>query len=145
MAVNAQLKVEGLAKLRKQLKDLEDIEGRAELRDGLKAAADIVAQDARSRVPVRSGRARASVRGQAGGNKAYVVGGKKTVPYYGWLDFGSRSPVSGRPRSVGPWKKSGYGPIKGRFIYPAIDAKSDEVVRQVARAVDDAIKRLDLD
>jgi hypothetical protein len=108
----------------------------AEVRDGLKKAAGIVANEAQSRVPVRSGAARASIRATAAGNKAYVVGGKARVPYYGWLDFGSRRPVSGNPRSRGPWSGSGVGPPKGRFIYAAIDAKE----RQVADAVGDALE-----
>lgn len=129
------IRVEGLAELRRALTRLGDIEARGDLRDGLKEAAGIVAREARSRVPSRTGRAAASVRPVAGGNKAYVAGGKKAVPYYGWLDFGSRTPRMGNARSVGPWTGSGKGPSKGRFIYPALDAKE----RQVVDAVGDSV------
>lgn len=137
-----EIRVDGLGDVRKALRKLEHLDELAELRDGLKAAADVVAREARSRVPVRSGRARDAVRATAGGNRAFVVGGKKRVPYYGWLDFGTRSPRLGNPRSVGPWARSGKGPAKGRFIYPALEAKEAEVVDKVADAVDKAINKI---
>lgn len=139
-----EIRVDGLADLRRALRKVEQLDDLAVLRDGLKRAADIVAQDARSRVPTRTGRARGSIRATAGGNKAYVVGGKARVPYYGFLDFGSRTPRSGQPRSVGPWANSGSGPDKGRFIYPALDAKERQVVDAVQDAVQTALRKLDL-
>lgn len=131
------VRVIGLKQLRRDLKRAERVDEMKQLRDGLKAAADVVAQEAKSRIPSRTGAARGSVRATAGGNRAFVVGGKARVPYYGWLDFGSRSPRAGNPRSMGPWAKSGTGPSKGRFIYPAIDAKE----RQVAELVESALNR----
>lgn len=142
--MRAEIRVEGLASLRRDLKRAEQIDDRNDLRDGLKAAADIVAREAKSRVPVRSGAARDAVRATAGGNTAYVVGGKAKVPYYGWLDFGGRNPRTGNPRSVGPWSGAGGGPSKGRFIYPALDAKEGEVVEAVEDAVSQALRKLDL-
>jgi hypothetical protein len=140
--MSVEIRVYGLAELRRDLRRAgEDL---GDLRDGLRAAADVVARDARSRVPVRSGRARDSVRATAGGNRAYVVGGRATVPYYGWLDFGSRRPRAGRPRSVGPWAGSGQGPDRGRFIYAALDANERQVVDLISEAVNEALNRLDL-
>lgn len=135
--------VEGLTELRKKFKNLEDFEASKQLRKGLFEAAKIVSVEARSRVPIgpsykgrhSPGAARASIMAGATANKAYVAGGRGTVNYYGWLDFGSRNPVSGRPRKVGPWKKSGRGPLNGRFIYAALDDKRDEVVARVAEAL----------
>lgn len=138
--------VEGLATVRRQLNELGNVEARSELRDGLKAAAEIVAADARNRVPEgKTGRARASVRATAGGNRAFVRGGRSTVPYYGWLDFGSRTPKTGRPRKVGPWAETGRGPRGGRFIYPALDATRDDVVAKVDAAMSTAVRALGLD
>jgi hypothetical protein len=117
------------------------MEERGELRDGLKAAAEIVARDARSRVPSRSGKAAGAIRAVSGGNRAFVVGGKKAVPYYGWLDFGGRTPRLGNPRSVGPWSGASGGPPKGRFIYPALDAKEREVVEAVGDSVQKAVRK----
>ncbi|MBP6729096.1 MAG: HK97 gp10 family phage protein [Microthrixaceae bacterium] len=105
-----------------------------------------IAQDlanvARSRVPVRTGRAAASVRAGVSGNTAYLQGGKGLVPYFGWLDFGSRDPVSGAARKVGPWTKSGAGPRDGRFIYPAIIEKKHEIEERVAAAMAETIEKV---
>lgn len=136
--------VKGISELRRALKEVGDMERLSTFRDGLKAAADIVAQDARKRVPTRSGQARDSIRATAGGNRAYVRGGKATVPYFGWLDFGSRSPVTGNPRSVGPWARSGAGPRGGRFLYPAWADKREEAIAAVENAVDDVIRKVGL-
>lgn len=136
------VRVEGLRELRRAFRQIQDVEGTRELRTGLRDAADIVATEARSRVPTRTGQARDSVRATAGGNTAYVRGGKARVPYYGWLDFGTRSPIAGNPRSVGPWSGTGPGPQGGRFIYAALEAKDRQVAELVAAAVEQALDRL---
>jgi HK97 gp10 family phage protein len=133
--------VVGLRELRRTLRQAGDVEDLTEVRNALRSGAKIVADDARRRVPVRTGRARDSIRPLVSGNRAFVAGGKAKVPYYGWLDFGSRRPISGRPRSVGPWAGSGPGPSKGRFIYLAIDDKIDEVTDLVSRALNAVHKR----
>ena len=134
----------GLAELRRDLRRAEDAEGLRELREGLRGAANIVVRDAKGRVQSRSGRLRDSIRATMSGNRAFVVGGKARVPYYGWYDFGSRTPHRGRPRSVGPWAGTGAGPRDGRLIYPAIKANNRRIAQEVARALDRALRRLDL-
>ncbi len=136
---NVALKVEGLAELRKALKAAGRMDSRKELAVGLKAAAGVVARDAQGRVPSRTGRARGAIRATSGGNRAYVVEGKTAVPYVAWLDFGSRTPITGNPRSRGPWAGSGKGPAGGRFIYPALDARALEVAALVGQAVERAL------
>ncbi|MFZ5863019.1 MAG: hypothetical protein ACOYXR_09295 [Nitrospirota bacterium] len=126
------------------MKKAEQVDDMRDLRDGMKKAADVVARDAQGRVQSRTGRTRGAVRAVAGGNRAFVVGGKKTVPHYGWLDFGSRSPRSGQSRSTGPWANTGKGPARGRFIYPALDAREREVVNLVQQTVSQALNKLDL-
>ncbi len=137
--------VVGLAELRRDLRQLGDTEGLAEVRDALRSAARLVADDARRRIPVKTGLARDSVRPTVSGNRAFVRGGRTTVPYYGWLDFGSRRPRSGQPRSVGPWALTGRGPDRGRFIYAAIDDRIDDVVRLVGNSLDAFARRKGLD
>lgn len=136
--------VEGVASLRRSLRVAGDMENLKEFRDGLKKAADIVAAEAKTRIPRKTGRAQESVRSGTSGNKAVVLGGKARVPYYGWLDFGTRIPVKGNPRSVGPWVKSGKGPREGRFIYPALEAKQDQVREAVEDAVDSTLRKAGL-
>ncbi len=139
-----QLRVEGLASLRRDLRRAGDTDGLRDLREGLKDAADVVAASARRKVRSKTGRTRDSIRATAGGNRAFVVGGRATVPYYGWLDFGTRDPRSGQSRRVGPWANTGRGPRKGRFIYKAIDDNDREIARLVERALNRALNRLDL-
>lgn len=137
--------VTGLKEVKGALKDIGDIDEQKEVRAALKAGAEIIAVDARSRVPSRSGKAAGSIKAGATGTKAYVQGGKASVPYYGWLDFGSRTPRHGNTRKEGPWRGSGTGPAKGRFLYPAIAAKEQAVADHVEQAVGDVIQRVGLD
>lgn len=139
MALNAGIKVEGLREFQSGLRKLDPELDKA-LKTELKGVAETVAADARARVPRRTGRAAGSLRAGADAKGPYVKGGKSTVPYYGWLDFGSRTPVSGRPRSVGPWVKSGRGPKRGRAIYPAIDANKKHIEKSATEALDRATR-----
>ena len=137
------VRVEGLREVDKALRDMGDGIDK-EFRGEAKGIADVVARDARGEVPKDSGAAASSIKAGATAKGAYVSGGKKSVPYYGWLDFGSRSPLSGRPRSLGPWKGSGKGPAKGRFIYPALDRNRATIERRTLKAVKVARKRAGL-
>lgn len=128
------VKVDGLKELRRALNKL-DPELTKTMRSELLDLGKEVAVDAQRRVPERSGRAKGSIRAGVSGNNAYVAGGRKSVPYYGWLDFGGRTPRSGRPRSVGPWKGSGSGPKGGRFIYKAIEENRPHIKRRALEAL----------
>ena len=141
MAVNAGIHIEGLGEFRRDLKKIDD--GLAkELRNDLVLLSQEIAMDARALVPQgKTGAAAGSIRGGVSGSNAYVAGGKKSVPYYGWLDFGSREPKSGRPRSVGPWKKTGAGPKKGRFIYRSIEANKRKIEARAQAAFDSAAEK----
>lgn len=136
------VKVEGLKELRRALNQI-DPELTKELRGDLLDIGKDVAADAQTLVPLgadEGGHARDDIRAGVSGNTAYVAGGKKSRPYYGWLDFGSRTPVSGRPRSVGPWKRSGKGPKGGRFIYKAIARQAKNIERRAVAAFEKAKK-----
>lgn len=136
--------VTGLKEVKAALKEIGDIDAAKEVRKAMKDGAEMIAANARTRVPSRSGKAAGAIRASASGNKAYVIGGKGSVPYYGWLDFGSRTPRKGNTRKEGPWRGSGTGPKKGRFIYPAIDAKDEELVAHLEEAIGAVIKRVGL-
>ena len=133
------VRVDGLKELRRGLNRI-DPELTKQLRRDLLEIGKDVAADARRTVPEVSGKAKGSIRAGASGNTAYVAGGKKSVPYYGWLDFGSRTPRRGRPRSVGPWKGTGSGPKRGRFIYAAIDRNLKQIERRAVAAFEKAKK-----
>ncbi len=131
-----------MAELRRALGQLTPADSLKELRVGLKAAADIAAQEAKLRANSFSFTVSDTIRAIAAGNIAYVAGGKASLRYYGWADFGSRTPRRGQPRSMGPWAKSGPGPRGGRFIYPALEMKSPEIAEAVATAMENALHRL---
>jgi len=130
----------GLKELRRDLKKI-DPQLTKELRTEFLQVGQKVAADARSMVPQATGRAAASIRAGVSGNTAYVAGGKKSVPYYGWLDFGSRTPRRGQSRKDGPWKRSGSGPKRGRFIYPAIAKNERYIAQAAANAANQAIAK----
>ena len=138
MALNAGIQIEGLAAFRRDLKKIDENLTK-ELRADLLLIGKEIAREASALVPKgKTGAAAGSIKAGVSGNNAYVSGGKKSVPYYGWLDFGSREPRKGQPRRVGPWKKSGKGPSKGRFIYPTIERNKREIETKAAAAFDKA-------
>lgn len=104
------IKVDGLTEFSRNLKKL-DRELPKALRMAFNDAADIVVNDARPRIPTRSGKAKASVKARSTQTASRVVGGGNKAPYYPWLDFGGRV---GRNRSIKrPFLKH------GRYIYDA--------------------------
>jgi hypothetical protein len=135
--MNAGIEIDGLKEFRRDLKRIDE-ELAKELRTDLLSIAREIALEAAARVPRKTGTAAGSIRAGVSGNNAYVAGGKKSVPYYGWLDFGGREPVKGNPRSVGPWAKSGAGPQGGRYIYPTIRRNRREIEVKAQQAFDKA-------
>ena len=103
-----------------------------ELRDGLKRAGDVVIRDARGHIPVLTGRARGSLRVVSRGARIEAVGGKGSVPYYPWLEFGgsvSKGRVV-RPRAPG-----------GRYLYPAVERNTSRLAAEAELALDRVLKR----
>lgn len=133
--------VTGLREVQRTLAALNDVTGQATVKSAFLDAADLVAVRARAKVPSLSGRAAASIRAGATSRGGYVKGGGGRVPYYGWLDFGTRNPRKGNRRKVGPWSGSGKGPKEGRFIYPALNENHDKVVELVAKGIESVIHR----
>lgn len=104
------IKIDGLDQFRANLKVM-DRELPKALRMAFNAAAEIVVNDARPRVPSKSGRARGSVKARSTQAYSRVSGGGNKAPYYPWLDFGGKV---GRGKSVSrPFLKD------GRYIYDA--------------------------
>jgi hypothetical protein len=136
MPVNAGIHVDGLKELRRDLNKIDKAltkEFRAELVDLGREIAD----DARADVPVRSGRARDSIKAGMSGNNAYVQGGKKTVPYYAWLDFGGTLRPTGRRfnTQVRDFRK------RGRYLYPAIARNRSKVRARAEAAIEKALRK----
>lgn len=120
------IKIDGLREFQKGLKDM-DGETQKKLKVVLDDAAGVVVRGASSRVPARTGRARASVRARSSQREAKVLGGSAKVPYYGFLDFGG---------SVGR-KKATRRPFvsEGRYLYPAFHANRDGIYKALQQSL----------
>jgi hypothetical protein len=110
--------VEGLKEFRDTLRKMGTGIHKS-MKDVLNAAVEVIAVDARRRVPTRRGKAKQSIRTQSSQLQARVLGGGKRVPYYPWLDFGGKV---GRNKSI-------HRPFlqEGRYLYPAYRKHKDDV------------------
>lgn len=127
------IKIEGLNEFVRNLKSLDRDLPKA-VRKAFNEAADVVVDDARPRVPSRSGRARRSLRSRSTQTRARVSGGGGRAPYYPWLDFGGRV---GRDKSV---RRPFYR--EGRYIYRSyFEARdSGEFERVMVKALLDVVE-----
>ena len=130
------IKIQGLRDFQAALKAM-DGESQKQLRVALNTAADLVVSGAARRVPVRTGRARASLRAQSSQREARVMGGSKKAPYYGWLDFGGRI---GRDKS----QRRPFVP-GGRYMYPSYAANREGVERALQTALTDLVRMAGLE
>lgn len=129
----AYVHVEGLDELKRALRRIENVDQLDAIRRIFRQGADQVRDEAQLRANVFSFRVSDSITSGAsvGRLAAWVKLGKRTVPFAGWADFGSRRPRRGNPRSRGPWSGSGPGPKEGRFVYPAIRSEAPAVSRNI--------------
>ncbi len=121
----AAVQVEGGPQLRKAFKKMGD--RLDDLKDVHAAAGEIVASEARSIVPVRSGVLADSIRTDRRAAGASVLAGRSRVPYAGVIHFG--------------WPAHNIEPQP--FLYEALDRRRDEVADQYERAVDDLVRKFD--
>lgn len=104
------IRVQGLSEFSRNLRRLDADLPKA-LRIAFNQAADVVVADARSGIPTKSGKAKASVKARSTRTAARIVGGGRRAPYYPFLDFGGRV---GKNKSVRrPFLSD------GRYIYKA--------------------------
>lgn len=111
--------IRGLQKAGVEVDDLKD------------AFADIAAKGARlasSFAPVRSGKLRASIRGNRAKNKAVVTAGKARVPYAGPINYG--------------WPRRGIAPAL--FMQRADAAIAPDALRLLESGIDNALRKADL-
>ncbi len=95
-------------------------------------AAELVTESARPTVPVRTGRARGSLRTLFLGDSVAAAGGAVAVPYYGWLEFGGDA---GRNHSVHRDRVP-----DGRYLYPAYVREAAEVEALMVMGLLDAAR-----
>lgn len=95
------------------------------LRRAQNRAAQIVLDDARPRVPTRTGRARRSLRTRSTALYTRVSGGGARVPYYAWLDFGGKVGPGGA--TVRPYRKA------GRYLWYSYAQRRDELATALTK------------
>lgn len=117
------VEIEGLGDLRRALKGLED--GVADLKAINLQAAQIVADQAESLVPVGSGALRDSIRAAGQAGAGVVRAGKTSVPYAGVIHFG--------------WPGHNIEPQP--FLYDALDERRRQVLDVYDKALDGIISK----
>jgi hypothetical protein len=123
--MTSEIKVEGLNRLVRQLGKL-DADLKPELKAINKDLADDLVPVAKSKVPVRSGRLKASIRAGATNRSGVVRAGKKKVPYAGPIHFG--------------WPARRIAPQP--FLWEAMDSRRGEIQRQYVERVSDLVKKV---
>lgn len=111
--MRVKLKVEGMWEFRKALRAV-DTELPKQLRKGFNEVAELVANEAADRVPVRSGALRDSIRPRSTQSEGRVVMGRASVPYAGWIDFGGTISPRGAPMTR-DFRRN------GRYLFVAAD------------------------
>ena len=130
----AQVQIRGIRELRSAFKRV-DAEIPKELRKVLKDIALSVVAGIAAKVPRVSGKAARSVRARSSQTGAAIAVGGATAPYYPWLDFGGTVGRGHRPGV--PWSGSVHRdmPVGGRYVYPTIAEKRDDIDRAVEAAL----------
>lgn len=141
MAVDVRVRVEGLDELRAALRKADKVLAK-DLGQAGKRAADIVAQAAKPKIPVRSGRARASLRAVVVSGGGGVKGGGAKAPYFGFLDYGNKV-LQGNKVGRGDTVTREFKP-GGRYVYVSLAEKRDEVVDTYEDLVRDVLRRAGL-
>lgn len=139
MALKGGITIDGVRELQKNLRQL-DVDAMKEFRQDLIAIGQDIVHDAQGHIPVKTGRALQSMKASADLKGAYVQGGRNSVPYYAWLDFGGTlRPTGGRRNTITrPHIR------RGRYLFPAIDRHLDQIERQAVDAVETAITKNNL-
>lgn len=121
--------VEGLAEFRRAINSAGAEFGK-QLKKGFDDAARLVATSAAAKVPVRTGRLKASIKPRSTAKEGRVALGGGGVPYGHFIEFGGhvgRNHATSRPVIA-----------EGRYLYPSFNEHRPEVQRlaeDVVRAV----------
>jgi HK97 gp10 family phage protein len=126
MPVSVQTHITGLNELRRELRKLSgEGEWLKEMRDVNKAAADVIVREAKRRAPHKSGKLAGAIRSTSAGARARVVSGKAAVQYARVIEFG--------------WPGHNIEPQP--HLYPAVAAKSGEMIEVYMSAVEELLSR----
>jgi len=124
-----QVKVEGLSKVRRDLKKLaKDVDYGDQFLAVNKTLADAVAGESKNYVPVVSGALQGTIRAAASKTSGRVKVGFKAVPYAGPIHFG--------------WPARFIKPQP--FVYDAIDKRRDQIKDRYEQLIKKLIRENDL-
>lgn len=123
--MRVKIKVEGMWEFRKALRAV-DTDLPKLLRKGLNTVAEQVADETASRVPVRSGALRDSIRPLSTQSEGRVVMGRARVPYAGWIEFGGTISPRGTPMTR-DFKR------EGRYLFVVADEFEPRIRRDSER------------
>jgi hypothetical protein len=114
------IQVKGAKELRRAIRQAETTELAAELKAANREAAEVVAYEAQTIVPVKSGRLLETIRASGTLTAGVVRAGRASLPYAGPIHFG--------------WP--GHNIEPNPYLYDAADNRVDEVVEQYQAAID---------
>lgn len=134
--MRVKLKVEGFKEFRSALREV-DKELPKQLRKGLNTVAEVVADEAVTRVPVQTGALRQSIRTRSTTKEGRVVMGKDSVPYAGWIEFGGKIAPRGTVIDR-PFRR------EGRYLFPAADAMAPRIRKETEAVLNRFVKKAGL-
>lgn len=148
------IQVEGLSEFIRSAKKVSD-QFPQELKAINKELAQPLVEEAKKRAPVRSGKLRDSIRPGATQKVAYVMAGKKAVPYAGPIHWGwpkERLKSSARSRGVlrsdakekhlEKTNRRGGAIPANPFLVEALAAKKDELNREAEKRLQQFVDRV---
>lgn len=133
MTILEPVRIDGIRDLQAALKAI-DGESQKQLRVVFNAAGAIVVHAAQAKVPVVTGKAKASVRATSSQREARVSFGSARVPYAGWLEYGGRVGHGRVGKGTGRQLRT-YMP-GGRYVYPSYFAHRPEVTEALQAGLD---------
>ena len=137
MSKQPTIKVEGLADLSKALRKLTDKEIPKGLQRLNKELAVRIASKAATKVPVRSGKLKRSVKGLGQQRGAAIKMGTAKLPYAGWIEFGGTINFATRDTTRDrPFVK------EGRYLYPTVDAERAHIAREFETEIQKLLNKL---
>lgn len=131
------VRVDGLKALQKALREIDQNLPK-QIRVILNDAATEVIDYAKPKIPTRTGRARASIKARSSQREVRIAVGGTKAPYYPWLDFGGQGRRNHKPPPR-PFLK------RGRYLYPGLDARHDQVTEIMSKGLTDLIEAAGLD
>lgn len=112
-----------------------------EMRKVFNTAGQVVATDARARVPKRSGDLAKSIKTKSTMTEGRVVMGSDEVPYAGWIEFGGKVGKGRKGKNTGSVSR----PVirTGRYLYPAFFRHQLVVLAAMEAALRELAKKME--